>query len=385
MTLSIHLGQWLEELQGTTLAWLWAITIIAAAAAAGFLIATWTTRLVCRWATGSTITLDDFAVEQLASPFRWAATLLAAFSVRGFLPLDEGARAVLRHAVLVLAILLVGWALARATRVVQHFIEHRFDVSHDDNLLARSAHTQMRAFGNIARFAVWLFALAFVLMTFDGVRRIGVSLLASAGLAGVVLGFAAQKSIATVFAGIQIALTQPIRVDDVVIVEGEWGRIEEIRLTYVVVRIWDLRRLVIPITYFIDTPFQNWTRTSSDILAVVTLHVDYSLPVEEVRQEFRRILEASPLWDRKVCSLQVTEAFERTMLIRPLCSAKNSSQAWDLRCEVREKLIAFIRDRYPECLPKARAELGGSLGSAEPSGSHGPAGFDAPRGQEVRA
>lgn len=357
MTNLLSIQVWLDEVKATSLPWIWSGTIVALGALGGFLGATVMTRILCKMATRSKWTFDDYVVSELAPPLRATGVLLGGFVVRRYLPVDEATFTGIRHAALVVAILLFGWGMVRVTRIVQHIIEHRFDVSQDDNLIARSAHTQVRAFGNIARFAVWLLVIAFVLMTFDGVRRIGVSLLASAGLAGVVLGFAAQKSIATVFAGIQIALTQPIRVDDVVIVEGEWGRIEEIRLTYVVVRIWDLRRLIVPITYFIDNPFQNWTRTSSDILAVVTLHVDYSLPVDEVRDEFRRILSESPLWDKKVCSLQVTEAFERTMLIRPLCSARNSSQAWDLRCEVREKLIAFIRERHPECLPKLRAEL----------------------------
>jgi small-conductance mechanosensitive channel len=358
MTLTSRFTTWVESLHATPLAAaVWSFSVVIVAASFGLVVATLLLRGFSRWTARTDTALDDYAVQQLRSPLRWAAVLSFVFLARRLLPLEEQTFAVVRHGALITAILILGWVAARGTRVLQYFIEHNFDVDQADNLMARAAHTQVRAFGNIARFAVWLLAVAFVLMTFESVRRIGVSLLASAGLAGVVLGFAAQKSIATVFAGIQIALTQPIRIDDVVIVEGEWGRIEEIRLTYVVVRIWDLRRLVVPITYFIEHPFQNWTRTSADILGVVTIHVDYSLPVDEVRAEFRRILEASPLWDGKVCSLQVTEAYERTMLIRPLCSAKDSSAAWDLRCEVREKLIAFIRERYPECLPRVRGEL----------------------------
>lgn len=358
MTLTSRFTTWVESLHATpSAAAVWSLAVVVVAASFGLLVATLALRGFARWTARTDTALDDYAVEQLRSPLRWAAVLASTFLARRLLPLEEQTFSVVRHGAVIAAILIVGWATTRGTRVLQHFLERSFDVEQADNLMARAAHTQVRAFGNIARFAVWLLAVAFVLMTFESVRRIGLSLLASAGLAGVVLGFAAQKSIATVFAGIQIALTQPIRIDDVVIVEGEWGRIEEIRLTYVVVRIWDLRRLVVPITYFIEHPFQNWTRTSADILGVVTIHVDYSLPVDEVRAEFRRILEASPLWDGKVCSLQVTEAYERTMLIRPLCSAKNSSAAWDLRCEVREKLIAFIRERYPECLPRMRGEL----------------------------
>jgi small-conductance mechanosensitive channel len=182
-------------------------------------------------------------------------------------------------------------------------------------------------------------------------------MIASAGVAGIVIGFAAQKSLGTLLAGFQIAMTQPIRIDDVVIVEGEWGKIEEITLTYVVVRIWDLRRLVVPITYFIEKPFQNWTRTSADILGTVFLHVDYGVPVDAVRGELGRILESSPNWDRKVNVLQVTEARERTLELRALASSSDASKSWDLRCEVREKLVDFVQRNYPESLPRLRATL----------------------------
>jgi small-conductance mechanosensitive channel len=200
-------------------------------------------------------------------------------------------------------------------------------------------------------------------MTFERVRQLGAGLLASAGVAGIVLGFAAQKSLATILAGIQIALTQPIRVEDVVIVEGEWGTIEEITLTYVVVRIWDMRRLIVPIHYFIEKPFQNWTRVSADILGTVNLYLDYSVPVEALREEFKRILDASDYWDGETWGVQVTDSTDKTMTVRPLMSAKNSGDAWNLRCEVREKLIAFVRENYPDALPRIRAEVDSGGGS----------------------
>jgi small-conductance mechanosensitive channel len=209
----------------------------------------------------------------------------------------------------------------------------------------------------IAITIIALFAIASMLMVFQSVRQLGTAMIASAGVAGIVIGFAAQKSLGTLLAGFQIAMTQPIRIDDVVIVEGEWGRIEEITLTYVVVSIWDLRRLVVPITYFIEKPFQNWTRTSADILGTVTLQVDYVVPVDAVRQEFTRILQGSPNWDQKVNVLQVTDAKERTIELRALASSSDASKSWDLRCEVREKLIAFIQKNYPESLPRVRAHF----------------------------
>jgi small-conductance mechanosensitive channel len=233
--------------------------------------------------------------------------------------------------------------------------QYRLDVR--DNLRARAITTQVLVLKKVAITSVGLFTLASMLMVFDSVRQFGASILASAGIAGIIVGFAAQRSIATLLAGFQIALTQPIRVDDVVIVENEWGKVEDITLTYVVVRIWDLRRLVVPITYFIERPFQNWTRTSADILGTVFLSVDYSVPLDALRAELTRILEASPLWDRKVNVLQVTEAKERSVEVRVLVSAADASLAWDLRCDVREKLLTFLQRNYPASLPRVRATL----------------------------
>ncbi|RQW01754.1 mechanosensitive ion channel family protein, partial [candidate division KSB1 bacterium] len=201
-----------------------------------------------------------------------------------------------------------------------------------------------------------IFAIAMILMTFDKVRQIGVSMLASAGIAGIILGFAAQRSLATLIAGIQIAITQPIRIDDVVIVENEWGRIEEITLTYVVVNIWDQRRLIVPITYFIETPFQNWTRTTAELLGTVFIYADYRLPINALRDELERIVADSPLWDKRLAKVQVTNATDKTMGIRALVSAENSSNAWELRCLVREKLIAFLQRNFPDSLPRVRLE-----------------------------
>ncbi|WP_246325296.1 mechanosensitive ion channel family protein [Dissulfurirhabdus thermomarina] len=285
-----------------------------------------------------------------------------------FLALPAEALRQLRHLHGVLFILAVAWTLVKATAVAEGLILARFDVGVRDNLRARAVHTQVKVFRNVVIFVVALLSLAAVLMTFDTVRQLGVSLLASAGVAGIILGFAAQRSIAMLLAGIQIAVTQPIRLDDVVIVEGEWGWIEEITLTYVVVRIWDLRRLVVPITYFTERPFQNWTRTSADILATVFLYVDYTFPVEELRGELRRVLEADPRWDGKVCVLQVTAAREQCLELRALMSAADSPTAWDLRCDVREKLVDFVKRHHPECLPRFRAEIDprGAAGGTPP-------------------
>jgi small-conductance mechanosensitive channel len=257
----------------------------------------------------------------------------------------------------ILLITAVAWLTIRLTRVLNDFVVHQYNVEVKDNLRARKIHTQLRVLNRVVIAVVGVLAFALILMTFERVRTLGTSILASAGVIGIIVGFAAQRSIATLIAGMQIAITQPIRIDDVVIVENEWGRIEEITLTYVVVRIWDLRRLILPITYFIEKPFQNWTRTSADILGTAFFYVDYTFPVEAMRNELQRILEDSEDWDGKVAGLQVTATNERTMELRALMGAPDASKAWNLRCAVREKLVAFLQNNYPHCLPKFRAEM----------------------------
>jgi len=234
---------------------------------------------------------------------------------------------------------------------------NHYDISVRDNVRARGMHTQMRMISNIIGVFIVLLTVSFILMSFSEVRHIGASILASAGVLGIVIGFAAQKTLGNLIAGIQIAIAQPIRLDDVVIIEGEWGWIEEITLTFVVVRVWDLRRLVVPISYFLEKPFQNWTRTSADLLGTVFIYADYTVPVKEVRNELTRILESSSKWDKKVNALQVTNATDKTVELRALMSAADSPTAWVLRCEVREKLLEFLQQRFPECLPRMRIEM----------------------------
>lgn len=264
---------------------------------------------------------------------------------------------VVENAVSLLLIGVITMVTLQLLSVMTRLILRRYDMQVSDNRRARAMHTQVSVLRRIIASIVVLFAVASMLMVFDPVRHFGTAILASAGVAGVIIGFAAQKTIAMLLAGLQIALTQPIRIDDVVIVENEWGKIEEITLTYVVVAIWDLRRLVLPITYFVEKPFQNWTRVSADLLGSVFLQVDYQVPIDALRAELKRILEISPLWDRKVCVLQVTDLKEHTVELRALASARDAGQSWDLRCDVREKLIAFIQKNYPESLPRLRAHI----------------------------
>jgi hypothetical protein len=240
----------------------------------------------------------------------------------------------------------------------------RFDITAADNLRARKVYTQVHVITQVIYVVIGLFTVATILMLFQEVRHVGASLLASAGIVGIIAGVAAQKPLANMFAGFQIALAQPIRLDDVVIVEGEWGRIEEITLSFVVVHIWDDRRLVLPLTYFVEKPFQNWTRSSAVLLGSVFVWVDYSFPVEDGRRALKDIIEASPLWDKRFWNLQVSDASERTMQLRVLATAADSSKAWDLRCEIREKFIAYIQDKHPASLPKLRAQMQGGDSAA---------------------
>lgn len=257
----------------------------------------------------------------------------------------------------VLLVVSIAWAIVAAIRIGKNQLLKRYDISVADNLKSRKVYTQYNILEKILVFIVIVMSTAIALMFFESVRSIGVSLFASAGIAGLIIGFAAQKAIGTILAGLQIAITQPIRSDDVVIVENEWGWIEEINLTYVVIRIWDKRRLVVPSTYFLERPFQNWTRTSADILGTVFIYTDYTIPFEPLRKELTRLLESSPHWDGKVNVLQVTDAKEHTLEVRALMSAATSPQAWDLRVYVREKLIEFIQKEYPQCLPRTRVVM----------------------------
>ncbi len=295
-------------------------------------------------------------VELIQVPFRILFSAMVLLFLQPHLPLSETISASVAHALEILVILAFTWFLIRLLKVVSTVIMGRFELDHEDNLEARQVATHLELIRKVLNVIIIVLAVSAGLMTFDAVRQVGISLLASAGVAGIILGFAAQKSIATLIAGIQIAVTQPIRIDDVVIVEGEWGKIEEITLTYVVVRIWDQRRLIVPISRFLEQPFENWTRTSADLIGTVHIYADYSVPAEDVRNELKRVVEGTPLWDRRLVTLQVTNATEKTIELRALVSAASSSDAWDLRCLVREKLLDFLQRNYPESLPKVRVE-----------------------------
>jgi small-conductance mechanosensitive channel len=319
------------------------------------------------WAAHTTGRLDDLLVPLLGRGLRVILPVLAIIFALPILALPPAYAGIAAKGTSVLLILAVTAVVFQAVKVGQELILLRFDITATNNLRARKLYTQVHLLGRVAYVAVGLFALACTLMLFQQVRHIGTSLLASAGIMGIIAGVAGQKTLANLIAGFQIALAQPIRLDDVVVVEGEWGRIEEITLSYVVVHIWDDRRLVLPLTYFIENPFQNWTRNSSQLLGSVFVWVDYSFPLEEGRKALARIIESSPLWDRRFWSLQVTDTSERTMQLRVLATSEDSSKSWDLRCEIREKFIAFIQQHHPYSLPTVRAQM---LAAQEPTAPH---------------
>lgn len=298
-------------------------------------------------------------LTKIRAPLRLLVPLLGVQAVWTSSPDDVLLIGSLRQATTLAIIADFTWLGLRAVDSVEALILEHHPVNTSDNLRARRIQTQTKVLVRTLSFIVVLFGCATMLMTFPTARQFGTSLLASAGLAGLAVGFAAKPVLGNLIAGLQIALTQPIRLDDVVIVENEWGRIEEITGSYVVVRIWDDRRLIVPLQWFIENPFQNWTRMSSSLTGAVTLWVDYAIPLEPLRQELDRLCKEVPqLWDGRVSVLQVIDSNERAIQIRVLVSSGDSSRNWDLRCYVRENLIAYINRGYPNCLPQLRTVLG---------------------------
>jgi small-conductance mechanosensitive channel len=301
--------------------------------------------------------VDNALIRHARRPGRLIIPMLACLFVLPMLRFSDASIGILGQIIGLVLIAAIGWTVAELTFVVEDVLEARYQIAAEDNLQARQILTQVQLLRRIAVIVIAVVTVSVMLMTFPEVRSIGASILASAGLAGLVVGMAARPALSNVIAGIQIALSQPMRIDDVVVVEGEWGKIEEITMTYVVVQIWDLRRLVLPLTYFIEKPFENWTRQKADIMGTVLLYADYSVPVEEIRRQLHEELKSSDLWDGKVWSLQVTNTSEKTIELRALMSAADSGKLWDLRCLIRERLVGYLQERYPASLPAFRAEV----------------------------
>jgi len=355
-------GQLAQRADTDVPVWIIALAVVAGSLLIYFLLS----RIIIRVGNKSPDGTLGRAWKKFKNPTLVVILLIDFISLKELFTLGEEASASINQFITVSIIFCVTWLLIKAINLTRELILRQYDMDEKDNLKARKVYTQFRVLERILIFTVILISIAIALMTFEGIKRIGISLFASAGVAGIIIGFAAQKLLGSILAGFQIALTQPIRIEDVVIVEGEWGWIEEITLTYVVVRIWDKRRLIVPTTYFIENPFQNWTRVSADILGTVFIYTDYQVPIGELRKEFTRILEGSDLWDGKVNVMQVTNATEKTVEIRALMSTVDSPTAWDLRVLVREKLISFLQENYPQSLPRMRVEMGPSAGQESP-------------------
>ncbi len=295
--------------------------------------------------------------RHLSGPSRAIFFLTCFLIVLPLIPnLPQNVYDLLRQAFVMGIVAALGWFTIGCIYVFQSVLLRRYDLTAENNIQARRVHTQFQLFRRMLIAFVVIIDIGALLWTFNDPRiwHYGSGLLASAGVASLILAAAAKSTASNFLAGLQIALTEPIRIDDVVVVQGEWGRVEEITSSYVVIKIWDLRRLIVPLSFFIENSFQNWTRESSDILGTAFLYVDYSIPVEDLRQQLQRIAESSFLWDRQVCKLQVTNLSERAMELRCLVSSRNSSENFDLRCLVREQMTAYIQQKYPDAFPTAR-------------------------------
>ena len=335
--------------------WAAALLVLVLIVAAGLLIQAVAAKLLTRAAIAWT-PLARIALARTRGVARFALAIFAVGVALPLMRLDHATQDAAQRVLAAAIIVLLGWMVVVATDVAIERYIARFRLDVEDNLLARKAVTQVRVLHRCINILIVLLTAGFALMTFESVRQYGISLFASAGVAGIVAGLAARPMLSNVFAGMQLALTQPIRLDDAVLVNGEFGKVEEFTSTYVVIKLWDWRRMIVPLSYFFENPFQNWTRSSAALIGSVYLFVDYTLPVERVRAELSNIVKSSKLWDGKVVNLQVSDAMESVMQLRALVSARNSGDAWDLRCEVREKLIAYIQREFPGALPRRRNE-----------------------------
>ncbi len=337
--------------------WLIAVVALAAIAAIAALILG-AIRTLLRRILPSDRTLSHTVLQNAGGIAQLGLTVLVAALLTPALPLDRATNQIIERLLFASFIVLVGWVAIIASDLAINRYISKFHPDTSDNLLARKAITKMRLLKRTVDVVIGIITVGFALMTFDAVRQFGISLFASAGIAGLAVGFAAKPLLENLVAGIQLAITQPFRIDDVVIVNNEWGWIEEINSTYVVVRCWDWRRLVIPLSYMMTNPFQNWTRQSAQLIGSVHFYVDMRADVERIRKKVEELAKASKLWDGKVVNTQITDVSEQsmTMQLRVLVTAGDSGKTWDLRCEMREKLIAWMRDEYPDALPRRRQE-----------------------------
>jgi len=337
--------------------WLWSFGVLLGMIVLGLIVQWFVYAVGRRVAVRTERVSIGFMIARSRLPARFLLPLLFIALVLPDLPLPPHVMDTLQRLVGMGFIAAAAWMVIAVLEAIEDAATARYPTDVVDNLAARRIHTQVHLLQRIGVTIVVIVAAALILMKFPSIQHLGASLLASAGLAGLAAGMAARPMLSNLIAGVQLALTEPIRIDDAVIVEGEFGNVEEITTTYVIVRIWDQRRMVLPLTYFIEHPFQNWTLNSADLLGTVLVHVDYTVPVEEVRRELQQVLESTQLWDRRVWNLQVTDSTDKSMELRAMMSASNAGRLWDLRVLVRERLVAFLQNRYPQSLPRVRAQV----------------------------
>jgi small-conductance mechanosensitive channel len=349
-------------------AWLWNLAVILFVLIVGYAFKFFITLLLnyYRNKNDSEYSFFKSLVTNLSKPLNHFIPLLTLAVLLPYLALKDVFEDGVKRWLGILLIISFANLLMHAIRILEDYVYYKYDFNKDDNLKERKIRTQLQFIRKLTNVIIILITVALILLSFDNVRKLGAGLLTGVGIGGIIIGFAAQKSLGNLLAGFQIAFTQPIRIDDVLVVEGEWGRVEDITLTYVVLNIWDQRRLILPINYFIEKPFQNWTRNTSELLGTVFLYADYNVRVDTLRTELTRLLHESPLWDTRVGILQVTDVKESTVEIRALVSAKNASQAFDLRCYVRENLIKYLSENHPESLPKNRFSIDHPLNGIAP-------------------
>jgi small-conductance mechanosensitive channel len=335
--------------------YLWNLILISASLLAGIFLS-WILARVIRKQAGKQLTFNFgySLIRHLAAPTSLLLPLLIFDNLLPLLDMSEALKRNIDKADEIVTIIGFSWLLIRSIRVAQDVVHNKININTTNNLRQRQIITQLIYIRRVLVSLIVLLTIGAVLLSFDTLRKIGAGLLTGVGIGGIIVGFAAQRSLANLLAGFQIAFTQPIRIDDEVVVENEFGKIEELTLTYVVVRLWDNRRLILPITYFLEKPFQNWTRTSAEILGTIYFYVDYRIPVDWVRQEFLALVQNHSLWDKRAASLVVTDLKTDVMELRALISASSSGNAYDLRCFIREQLIKRIADVYPDALPKSR-------------------------------
>jgi small-conductance mechanosensitive channel len=339
--------------------WAWPVGFLSGVLIVSFLAERVLSSLLADWTQRRASFLIKSIVRHGRRPFAWLIPFVALLAALPAAHLPQNAVVSIEHLMALGVIGAVGWLAIVCSAVTFDVISVRYRMDVADNFAARRVQTQARMLYRIAVVLVSIVTLSIMLMTFPPIKQMGVSLLASAGIAGIIIGSAMKSSLSNLIAGVQIAFTQPIRLEDAVVVEGEWGWVEEINTTYVTVRLWDLRRMILPLSYFLEHPFQNWTRQSSELIGSVFLYVDYTVPVEEIRKELSRLLQSNPRWRGQVCALQVTDATANAIQLRVLVDAHDSSTAFDLRCDVREGLIHFLQEKYPQSLPKVRTEFQG--------------------------